>query len=435
MIAIDDANRTTLVSLAQRIAWWSVALALLGSAWLVDPFAEAAFDAPKRLCVLLGAALASIALCWCAQSIRWREWSLSSRWIAALAALALLCMIVAAVVSPHPELAWPSLRRLLLIALLVPIGASSMLDGAPGKRMLWVVLLACASTAVISLLQAIGIELPLHVAQIGGRFPTGALLGNEGYVALACAIMAAVCAAVAASAAPRRARIAAAALGVLAILAIVVNHQATSAAALLAALSVIVAVRWQARWLVTLLVATLLIAATTALVAPLRAVTWAKLPVGGIEGFQRLTTYRLGAWVAALDMVSARPLTGYGLGTFAAEAQTHRLAAELDLHERFVQPSGASFVYAHQEYLQLAAEAGIPALLFLLTAIVVLMLGLLRHCWPPDDPERLVLIAIISTGIIEALAWFPLQVPFTATVLLLACGRAWRMVASTAELS
>jgi len=105
--------------------------------------------------------------------------------------------------------------------------------------------------------------------------------------------------------------------------------------------------------------------ATTALFPPLRAATWDALP---LSSYQQVTTYRVGPWIAAVDMAAERPLSGYGPGTFAAEMQTHQFAAEIRLHERLGQPTGASFVRAHQDYLQLAAEAGIPALLLFLGA-------------------------------------------------------------------
>lgn len=419
---------TNPVPLALRIGWWTIACVLLATALVVDPFADAAFDAPKRLCLMVGAALAIVCVLRSASPICWRAWSPIARWMAVFVALGVLWLFVATIASAQPEIAWPALRRLLLIGLLLPIGASTLLDGALGRRLLVVFLIACTINAVLSLLQATGVDLPLRVSQIGGRFPTGALLGNEGYVALACSLMAAACTAIMVSDVPRKIRIAAALLTLLAIVAIAVNRQATSAIAMMIAFGVIAAVRWRARWLVALLGVAVLIGATTALVPPLRVVTWAVAPIGGVEGYQRITTYRLGAWVAALDMIAARPLTGYGPGTFAGEVQRHRLAAEIRLRERFVQPTGATFVYAHQEYLQLAADAGIPALLFFAGAAILLVVCLVRDRQLRDWPERLVLLAILITGMVAALAWFPMQIPFTAATLLLTAGRAWRLV-------
>jgi O-antigen ligase len=417
------------ISTQRRIAWLGAAFALVGSALLIDPFAEAAFDAPKRSCVIAGATLGALALLWDKSRIRRANWASAARWAFAFALLLLVWALIATIDSPHPEIAWTSFRRAVLIALCLPIGASYAVDSIGARRLFIVFVCSCSANAAISLLQTFGFQMPVHIVQLGGRFPTGALLGNEGYVALASSIMGAACAAVVASDVSRRFRIVALGIGAMCVLVIALNRQATSAIAFFSALTMIAAVRWRMRWIAVGLGCLIAISAGTALISPLRAVTWSALPVGSIEGYQRLTSYRLGAWVAAIDMVEAHPLTGYGLGTFAAEQQTHRLQKEVDMRERFVQPTGATFVYTHDEYLQLAAEAGIPALIFALGALTALLIGLVRLQRPPADAERLVLLAALTTGAVAAIAWFPLQIPFTTAVLLLAAGRAWRVVA------
>lgn len=416
------------VPLAHRFVWWGAAAALLGSAWLVDPFAEAAYDAPKRSCVLFGAALAALGLAWSGAFPDWRRWSRSACVIAACLASLVAWLLLATLVSPHAELAWPALRRGLLFLLLIPIGGSATFDGRGGRTLFVVFVIAVGSNALISLLQAVGLELPFDVAQIGGRFRTGALLGNEGYVALASALLGAAGVAIALGSTARRARWLGAALVAVAIAAIAANRQATSAVALLVAAVIIIAIRCNARRIAALVFGAVALVAVSAVVPPLRAATWAQAPVG-VEAYQRLTTWRLGAWVAALDMAASKPWTGYGPGTFGAEQQTHRFARELALRERFVQPLGASFVYAHEDYLQLAAEAGWPALLLTLAALSLTMGALMRPLRTPMDVERGVLLAILSTGAIASLAWFPMQIPLTAAALLLATGRAWRLIA------
>jgi O-antigen ligase len=413
---------------AHRLIRCGAAIAVLGAAWLVDPFAEASYDAPKRNAVLFGAVLAALASAWVATKPDWRRWSRSARLVAMCLALLVAWMTLATLASPHAELAWPALRRALLFLLLIPVGASAAFDGRGGRALFVAFVVAVGSNALISLLQSAGMELPLDVVQIGGRFMTGALLGNEGYVALACALLGAAGVAIAITGTSRRTRWLGIASVAVAIATIAVNRQATSAIALLAAAFIVVAVRCNARRIAALAFAALALVALSAVVPPLRAVTWAQAPIG-VEDYQRLTTWRLGAWVSALDMAASRPWTGYGPGTFGAEQQVHRFAAELALHERFVQPLGASFVHAHEDYLQLAAECGWPALLFALAALSLTMAALVRSHRTPVDVERGVLLAILSTGLIASLAWFPMQIPLTVATLLLATGRAWRLIA------
>ena len=413
----------------------AIGMALLGSAWLLDPWAEAAFDAPKRFIVLLAAVLGVAALVVQPATRSWRTWTRSGVVILVCMAVACLGLLLATLFSPHPVLARSGFRTLFLFALFLPLGASAAF-GVVRERLLQVGLLAVAVNVVISLLQSVGAELPLPTAHNAGRFPTGALLGNEGYVALAAALAAAACAAVWLRGPRGGVRHLALLIGLLCVATIAVNRQLTSALALFAALLTVVAVRWRAPWLVWSGAAVLVLAVLAALVPPLRAVSYAHWPARDVESYQKLTTYRLSAWAAAQDMIATRPWLGYGPGSFGAEAQTHRLAAEIALHERLVPPPTASaFVYAHQDYLQLAAEAGVPTLLALLAAFVTLCTGLLRRAVTSAGAEEPLLLALLVVGAVAALAWFPLQIPFTAVVLLLACGRAFRLVGMPGEVA
>ncbi|HEU4665009.1 MAG TPA: O-antigen ligase family protein [Dokdonella sp.] len=413
---------------ARRLLVSGSVVAIAGAAWLVDPLADAAFDAPKRLAVLAGASLGVLGLAWGAAWPRWRCWSRHA-WLM-VAALVLLAawLVVAAVASVHADIACTALRRILVCLMLIPIGASRALDG-PGARLLFgAFALACASNALFSLLQFGGLGLPFAVAQIGGRFQTGALLGNEGYVALASAMLGAAGMAIVLGTRLRRERALGSALLAVAIATIAANRQATSAVALLAAAGLLLAVRCGARRAVGAAFGLVALGAISAAMPTLRAATWQRMPLD-VQDVQRLTTFRLGAWVAALDMARSRPWTGYGPGTFGAEQQVHRFAVEVETRERFVHPLGATFVAAHDDYLQLAAEAGWPAVACALAALAAMLHGLVRRlARAPTDLECGVLFGILVVGAIAALAWFPMQIPLTAAVLLLAAGRAWRLI-------
>jgi|GEM_PF-2257811 len=414
-----------------RVVLAGAAIAIAGAAWLVDPLAEASFDAPKRTAVLGGAVIAALGLAWHGGVPRWRTGSREAQRIAACFALCIACWVIAAIASPYAEVAWPALRRSLLLLLLVPIGASRALDGRGGRALLGLFAIACASNALLSLAQLAGLHLPFEVAQAGGRLGSGALLGNEGYVAIACAMLGATGAAIALCTSGRGARVCGAAALLLAIATIAANRQATAAVALLVAIGVVAAVRCGARRIAGGALVLVAVLAASAVVPRLRAVTWQQAPLG-IDAYQRLTTYRLGAWAAALDMAATRPWTGHGPGSFGAQQQRHRFQVEIAARTRLVHPLGATFTQAHGDYLQLAAEAGWPALLFALAGLAALLRGLLRLARGAADVERAVLLAVLCTGTVAALAWFPLQIPLTASVLLLAAGRAWRLLAGEA---
>jgi O-antigen ligase len=406
------------------VAWWLLAATLCGAAWLVDPFAEAAFDAPKWLCVMTGAVGAAAVLAWPAARWNWRNWSGAAKGIA-LASIALLgWTVLVTALSTHPALAWPAFRAFAIMGLFSIIGASRVLEGVAGHRMFGVFLLACTSSALLSLAQSGGVGL-LPVIEVSGRFATGALLGNEGYVALACALMAPACIACALDAGSLRRRLVFVLLAVLAFLVIVLNQQKTSAVAAVISIVVVIATRWRLRWLLIAMAGTMFLAVASVSLPVVREATWSKIP---IEQYQLRTTYRLGAWISAWDMAAEHPLFGYGPGTFRAEAVDHQLAAEIRLRERLATPEPNSFVYAHQDYLQWAAEAGLPALLLLLAAMAMLLTTLIWRV--SRSLQQQVLIAILSAGAVSALAWFPMHIPLTSCVLLLCAGRAWRLIAT-----
>ncbi|MFH1259390.1 MAG: O-antigen ligase family protein [Elusimicrobiota bacterium] len=80
------------------------------------------------------------------------------------------------------------------------------------------------------------------------------------------------------------------------------------------------------------------------------------------------SVYRVKIWQSALEMVKEHPFLGWGLGNFEygfekyAYPRTDRLA-------RY----GQSTRFAHNEFLQIASELGLPALIFFLGAIFILL--------------------------------------------------------------
>jgi O-antigen ligase len=144
------------------------------------------------------------------------------------------------------------------------------------------------------------------------------------------------------------------------------------------------------------------------------------------------SSQRLGAWAAADGMWQASPWHGHGPGSYARDGQPYRLAAEQRLQRRLLPPVTATgFAEAHNDYLQLAAEAGLPALLVALLGLGMLLDRLFLRA--SDDPEARALAGMLVAGAVAALAWFPLQVPLLALMLLLGLGRAWRLIAEPAR--
>jgi O-antigen ligase len=403
-------------------------VALLGSAFVLDPAADAAFDAPKRLIAMIAAVAGGAGLVWYASAPRIGAWSPAARRIAVAVLLAWAGMLIATALSDAPN-AWSTLRTIAVFGLFALFGAAPALSGERRVKVLRFAALAVGVNALMSLLQFWGVKFPIPIAMVGGRFPTGALLGNEGYVAIACAIAAAATLPIVLQSGFNRRRLPALGLLLLCVAVIGVNRQLTSAVALIVAAIVVIAVRLRMQPVIWLGAGLLLCVLASALVPTLREASWGRLPLDA-EAYQERSTYRMGAWAAALEMVRARPLTGHGPGSYALRSQEYRQIAEFRYRARLTPPNtAAAFVVSHQDYLQLAAEAGIPVLLLALTALVGLIVGLMRLNREGDHLEANILLGMISAGAIAALAWFPMQIPFTAILLLLACGRAWRLIA------
>lgn len=104
------------------------------------------------------------------------------------------------------------------------------------------------------------------------------------------------------------------------------------------------------------------------------------------------TMFRVYIWRSTLDIIKAKPLTGFGPGSFP------------HIYPRFAQTGYVRS--AHQSWLQIAAEGGIPALFLLLGAIVVaLKKGLARlqtADWPLIAGSCGAVVALLVHGSVDS---------------------------------
>lgn len=405
----------------------------MASQFLLDPRAESSFDAPKRLAALLGCAAAA-ALIFSRRdpgSPRWTALHPLSRAMAVLFAAAVVLAGVSALLSARRPVALDAWRGILLWALAVPLGASAALTSPRFERLTRVFVAASAASAVLSLLGAIGWVTPLRVESVSGRAGTGAFIGNEGSLSIVLAI-AALAALVAGLRAPRafERRLARVCLGVI-LASLVVNRNFTGAGAVAVGAAIVGTLLYGRRAVPWMAAIAMLFAAGIFLYRPARARVIEASRYARAGQWDGLVSYRGGPWVSALDMIHDLPGRGSGPGTFAAEFVRHRLSAEVRLRTRFVNPiHGSTYSEAHSEYLQAAAEAGVPAALALFSAFVLLIVALGRAVRSGPAEVRgtaLGLIAVLAAGAVAALTWFPLQRAASALPLLLAAGRSWRV--------
>ena len=407
---------------------------LAGTALAVDTSAAAAFDAPKRLVALIGVALAALfAFGWPARErgrgSPWREARRLPRAALALTIAALLAGLASAWLSPRRGVSLDALRSIALLCLLLPLGASRLFPTA-GRWLAGAFLAACSLNAAVSLLQSRGTFRPFLLQTSGERQDTGAYAGNVGYLAITLALGAVLALGLAVLSRGRPRAFGAAAFLLMAA-GLVVNRNLTALTSALAGAAVLLALRYRRRAVMPILAATLAAALAVIAYPPLRQRAGELARAARSGNWDALVSFRGGPWAAAVEMARERPLAGYGPGTFAAEYVPHRLAAEIRARRRFVSPLvTSSYGEAHSDYLQVFADAGIPAGVSAALAVASLLAAIRARAARSGDIESILLSALLITGAAAALTWFPMQRPITAVPILLAAGRAWRISAS-----
>jgi O-antigen ligase len=402
----------------------------------VDSGADAAFDASNRLATLFFIAIAAIAAFgfsrWASPFPGRRAGKISGpEWAALLLLAAGALALVAAAASPRRALAFDTARAVLFSALLLPLGASRVPEKS--KAFLLAAFLAIAAgNAAVSALQARNIYQPFPLVTQGTRDATGAFVGNTGSLALALALGAIAAIGLAILSARLPLKVSGGAAAAVFAAGLLVNRNLTSWSALAVGTGILLLARFGRKAVLPIALLVLLAGAGVLAYRPMRQRAAEAASAIRDRDWDRLFTYRLGAWAAAIEMTRERPWTGFGPGTYGAELVAHRLRAEIETGKRMANPLVTSaYGEAHCDYLQFFAEAGIPAGLALLGAVFFLFRGLLqaRRRLPPGPArsEAILLLAFLGGGAVAALTWFPLQRPLTAVPLLLAAGRAWRV--------
>ncbi|MGK2857272.1 MAG: O-antigen ligase family protein [Thermoanaerobaculia bacterium] len=426
----------------ERVAAWLLAAGMLAAGLLVDTGAEAAFDAPKRLAALVAVGLSAALFVSFAETGRLRAaWQRAPREVrlsVVLFGVALAGVIVSAALAPRRAEAFASSRGFLLLALVAPL-AALLLDGRGVRRMLgWFVALS-AINSLVSLGQRAGAWRPFEIERIAGRTDAVGLLGNEGFLALVAALGAIAAAGLwleARGGVPRILLVATVALNAGAVVA---NVSLTPMLTLAAGALVLALPRVSRRTLVVgALVALAVVAAAFASLPQLRkraTETRALVATGRVDA---LTSYRLGAWAAAGEMIANRPLTGFGAGNFASEFVAHRIEAETRWGRQLANPHllGGSYEEAHCDYLQSAAESGVAVTILFGLVAGLAARSLLRAVRDSDEARRAEGWMLAALGValaIAALTWFPMQRPVTAMLALVVLGRAWSLGGEAGE--
>jgi O-antigen ligase len=401
----------------------------VAAAWLaIDPRSIDGFYALKSLLVAAGLSLAALG-------------ALGSRLRAAPARLlpppgprraalglllvGLLGALVCALSSRRPGQSLDALRSAAFLMLALPVGTSGAIARHRGK-LLAVFFFGAAANAVLVLLAAFKIYSPVTVE---GEFETaalGGLIGNPGHLGIALSL-AAVTALAGLSAPGVVLRVGAGALILLCAAGMLATQTLTGLISAAAGIAAFALFRYRRRaW--PFLAGAILLASLTLLVAPVR---WrlGRMTEAIRQGdWNKALTARGAPWLAAAEMIRQHPLLGIGPGNFGSEFIPARLDAEARFHRHLVLPGMRtnSFSQAHNDYLDIAAAIGIPLSACVAAAFLVLLVGLAKRS--PADPEAAVVAAVLSTGAVAALSWFPFQIVTSGLWLLLAAGRGFRLI-------
>jgi putative inorganic carbon (hco3(-)) transporter len=128
-----------------------------------------------------------------------------------------------------------------------------------------------------------------------------------------------------------------------------------------------------------------------------------------------MTSFRLPAFAAALEMFRDRPAVGVGPGVFSALYMPYKLNLD-SRNPEWIRVGNQNFGEVHNDHLQLLAETGLPGYGLFLLALVVLGHLSFRRRDEPDERTRFVHMfafpAVIAFAVMS-LAHFPMQLTST----------------------
>jgi O-antigen ligase len=184
------------------------------------------------------------------------------------------------------------------------------------------------------------------------------------------------------------------------------------------------------RSLKVLALALALAAVAGSLIAPLRARTVAAARDAASGELEELLTGRLDGWRTAAWMASRNPATGVGHGAYRAafaEAKLELSTAGVGFYPHHMFPT---FVNAHNELFEVAAEWGVPGLLALGLSLGILLAALARRSRGAPGPQasgRALAWAGIAAWLVLSLAYFPFRLALTSypALLFLAWALRW----------
>lgn len=164
-----------------------------------------------------------------------------------------------------------------------------------------------------------------------------------------------------------------------------------------------------------------------------RLTTTPELYAAEVQGLSSIGHRRL-IWAVTRNMIADRPLSGLGYGSFGSAYPVYRerLLTDDSVHARLDAGMRTGDVrFAHNEYLQVLAESGIPAVVCLVAAVSWVLWSALRNRPPPElETTRLALLIIIVASLVHSLVSYPLRLPAQGFLFWFAIGALTRLFRS-----
>jgi len=134
--------------------------------------------------------------------------------------------------------------------------------------------------------------------------------------------------------------------------------------------------------------------------------------------------HRYFIWEVTWDMIRARPLVGFGYGTYQERFAAFRDARREEAHFQSLvwTQQEEDTPYAHNEYMHLWAESGLMGLSAFLALIGLAVWGTLHKAWCDMQPYLWAGLAMLMAMLVHSLVSYPLRLPLNGLVFWLTIG-------------
>jgi O-antigen ligase len=285
-----------------------------------------------------------------------------------------------------------------------------------GDGALWIILIPAVINALVALAQAMDVWHPFPTDAPPGRMSTVGLLGNPNDLAAFLVLPGIVAIALSFSG---RAKSLSAIAGVTIVAGILASVTITAIAALVLGALILVLARKSRAALLLLLVLAVGAAALVVVDGPVHRRLESGRELLANRDFERLSSYRLGSSLVAIEMIRDHPFVGVGPGTFGWNYFEYRLLVA-DKYADWLgtanplSRSAESFGEAHNDHLETAAESGIPGYALFLSWMVLIVVSNVRT--PGKTPmNRALALAMVAAFAVTTLGLFPMQIAATTS--------------------